>query len=136
MSKILISESTLKNLIQQVLKEVLDEKFTFQKPKPGERTIAQRMSHERGERQIARQLKRCLSAIANKREAIMAYEADPDRWSKGDNNPQNFILKMQQDESAMNYFNGMLLSRSKLGPSEDSWMYNTLKALGDKCPGQ
>ena len=136
MKKLLITEKVLRNLIRATLREVLDEKFTFQKPKPGEPTIAQRMSYERGQRQIAQQLNRCLKAIPDERAAIMAYKADPDIWNKAENTPQAFIVKMQNDENAKNYFNGMLLSRKELGPVEDSWMYNTLKALGKKCPGQ
>ena len=134
--KLLITEKVLRNLIRATLKEVLDEKFTFQKPKPGEPTIAQRMSYERGQRQIAQQLNRCLKAIPDERAAIMAYKAEPDMWNKAVNTPQTFIMKMKNDENAKNYFNGMLLSREELVPAQESWLFQTLKALGKKCPGQ
>ena len=136
MKKLLITEKVLRNLIRATLKEVLDEKFTFQKPKPGEPTIAQRMSYERGHRQIAQQLNRCLKAIPDERAAIMAYKAEPDMWNKAVNTPQTFIMKMKNDENAKNYFNGMLLSREELVPAQESWLFQTLKALGKKCPGQ
>ena len=136
MKKLLITEKVLRNLIRATLKEVLDEKFTFQKPKPGEPTIAQRMSYERGQRQIAQQLNRCLKAIPDERAAIMAYKAEPDMWNKAVNTPQTFIMKMKNDENAKNYFNGMLLSREELVPAQESWLFQTLKALGKKCPGQ
>jgi hypothetical protein len=92
--------------------------------------------YERGERQIAQQLNRCLKAIPDERAAIMAYKAEPDMWNKAVNTPQTFIMKMKNDENAKNYFNGMLLSREELGPTQESWLFQTLKALGKKCPGQ
>ena len=92
--------------------------------------------YERGEREIAQQLNRCLSAIGDKKLAIMAYKADKDMWNKADNTPQTFIMKMQNDENAKNYFNGMLLAKDDLMAQEKSWLFQTLKALGDKCPGQ
>ena len=136
MSKVLITESELKKLILSTIKQVLDEKFTLQRPKPGEETIADRLRRQRMERDIASELTRCLEEIPDERAAIMAYKADPKMWNDVENEPKNFIVKMKSDENAKNYFNGMLLSRKELGPVEDSWMYNTLKALGDKCPGQ
>ena len=134
--KLIITEKVLRSLIRTTLKEVLDEKFTFQKPKPGEPTIAQRMAYERGERQIAQQLNRCLSAIEDEQLAMAAYKADPDLWNLPEHTPKSFIIKMQNDENAKNYFNGMLLAKDNLMAQEKSWLFQTLKALGDKCPGQ
>ena len=85
--KLIITEKVLRSLIRTTLKEVLDEKFTFQKPKPGEPTIAQRMAYERGERQIAQQLNRCLSAIEDEQLAMAAYKAARKFISKAPKNP-------------------------------------------------
>ena len=172
MAKILISESTLKNLIEEVLKEVLGESsikysdvfgrrhrlahpmgsgrhvnpLTGEGPKFEKTPVADRQKgvperpqtgpYERGEREIAQELNRCLSAIGDKELAIMAYKADKDMWNKAVNTPQTFIMKMKNDENAKNYFNGMLLSREELVPAQESWLFQTLKALGKKCPGQ
>ena len=144
MSKMLISETTLKNLIQQVLKEVLNEGMfdNMQKLKPGDKSIADRMADERRVKQFEKEKEetqaaaiKCLQKFPeiSVEDAYTYYNRSS--MSLPSESHKVFVNNLESSKERKMYLKGMMYAYT-LGEVEAagwSWLVRVAKLLDSEC---